>query len=202
MAEAREVSGGIRSMALHKEALAVPIGSAVPLPGADYYSLVDAIVEVAEEIIRPRGRVIDLAIENGDLGSVLLRRHWDLCPHVAICSSQDAAMDALDKHRLEVHLGMLDIRELDLEERFPEVHADMIIAPGCLSGMSRPRMEDVLVKCRHQLGKEGALVVVEWSGLADGTLSENWETVLEENGFSRVEMIWNSEGRAAWMARK
>jgi hypothetical protein len=202
MAEAREVSGGIRSMALHKEALAVPMGSAVPLSGADYYSLIDAIVEIGEEVIRPCGRVIDLAMENGDLGSVLLRKHWDLNSHVAICSSQDAAMDALDKHRLEVHLGMLDIRELDLEVGFPEVHADMIIAPGCLSMMSRHRMEDVLMKCRRQIGREGALVIVEWSGLADGTLGENWETILEENGFSRVEMVWNSEGRAAWMARR
>jgi hypothetical protein len=189
-------------MALHKDALAAPNGSAVPESGAGYYSLAEAILEAADEIVRPRGRVIDLAVENGDLGSLLLRRHWDLCPHVGICSSPEAAMDALDKHRLEVHLGMLDIRELDLEERFPQVHADLIIAPGCLSGLGNHRLEEVLSMCRHQIGNHGALVVIEWMPSAEAAIDETWETVLEENGFCRVEQIWSADGRAAWVARR
>jgi hypothetical protein len=202
MAEARENSGMIRSMALHKDALAAPKGSAVPESGADYYALVAAITEAADEFIQPRGRVIDLAIENGDLGSHLLKKHWDLCAHVGICSSQKAAMEALDKHRLEVHLGMLDIRELDLEERFPQVHADMIIAPGCLAELDRHRLREVLSMCRHQIGSAGALVVIEWSPAAEAALDEAWETVLEENGFSQVEQIWNADGRSAWVAHR
>lgn len=202
MAEAREISGEVRRIALHKNALAVPLGSAVPELGASYYSLVNAIVDISEEVVRPRGRIIDLAIENGDLGGRLLRRHWDLCPHVAICSTQEAAMDALDRHRLEVHLGMLDIRELNLEERFPEVHADLIIAPGCFSGLDRFRRNEVLAKSRHQIGRHGALIVIEWTGLEYGeTNEEPWQSILEDSGFSQVEMIWSADGRAAWVAR-
>ncbi|MEI6797131.1 MAG: hypothetical protein WCK39_09740 [Methanomassiliicoccales archaeon] len=201
MAEAREISGSNRSIALHKDALAVPIGSAVPESGAAYHSLVNAIIEVGDEVVRPRGRIIDLAVENGDLGGHLLRRHWDLCPHVAICSTQDAAMDALDRHRLEVHLGMLDIRELDLAQRFPEVHADLIIAPGCLSGLDHSRREEVLAKCHHQVGRQGALIVIEWMGMEEVGLTEDWHSLLEDNGFSKVESIWSADGRAAWVAR-
>jgi hypothetical protein len=201
MAEAREISGSIRSIALHKDALAGPVGSAVPEPGAAYYSLVNAILEIGDEVVRPRGRIIDLAAENGDLGGHLLRRHWDLCPHISICSTQEAAMDALDRRRLEVHLGMLDIRELDLAERFPEVHADLIIAPGCLSGLDHSRRVEVLAKCRHQIGRQGALVVIEWMGLEEVGLTEDWQSLLEENGFANVEAIWSADGRAAWVAR-
>ena len=110
-------------------------------------------------------------------------------------------MDALDRRRLEVHLGMLDIRELDLAERFPEVHADLIIAPGCLSGLDRSRREEILAKCRHQIGRQGALVVIEWMGMEEVGLTEDWQSLLEENGFSNVEAIWSADGRAAWVAR-
>jgi hypothetical protein len=197
------MSGFSRSATLHEEALAVPHGSAVPLSGAAYYSLMDAISDVAAEALPPRGRLLDLAAENGDLGGGLVKQNWDLCAHVVVCSSQKASMDELDKHRLEVHLGMLEICQMDLEERFPEIHADLVIAPGCLSALTSARREEVLSKVRRQIGRQGTLLVIERDAPHDGSLDHcDWAHLLADNGFGRTKKIWSRDGHAAWVARR
>jgi hypothetical protein len=188
------------SMPSHMSAHAAPQDAAIHMGSSEYYSLQRSIFEVGAPFVTPRSRVLDLSCRDGGWLSPFVEKFEDLGHFIGVTNDEDEAYSCLDRFRMRVRLGIVEIATLDLEERFPEISSNLTISVNKLSELSALRQEEVLGKVRKRLEKGGAFILVE--KVKSARDAESWENTLKAAGFRMPSRFWSKNGFVAWMAMK
>ena len=210
MAEAKSEELPFAAEALHNDALAAPHDVALEEGEAGYYGLSREIQRIGRSCLVPGSRVVDLRC---DLRIVkpLIEDNEDLCRFTLISPDDRSGFQCFHEMRTRVRLGFVDTACLDLSERFPEVSARMFIAMGALGQLSERRREEVAESLHRRLERNGTGVIVEMIS-ADAGLGARWnrrlwsavewEALLRNAGFGKVERLWTDGQRMAWSIGK
>jgi hypothetical protein len=100
---------------------------------------------------------------------------------------------------------------LDLEERFPEISARMVLALGALGDLTEKRRVEILESMHRRLERNGTGVIMETveTGIAPGLRRKRplwsaaeWEAVFKHAGFRSVQRLWTDGDRMAWSVKK
>jgi hypothetical protein len=217
MAEAKSEMLPFAADALHNNALAASHDAVSIEGGADYYGLRQVILEIGRSCLTPGSRVVDLRCDLETLMPLVLE-HEDLCKFVVLSPTEGESWACFDRLRTRVGLGFMDVAQLDLRERFPEVSAMMILALEAFSDLSVTRRLEVAERMRRRLERNGAGIVMERvegedvpSHLGPDPTTRRkrrawsvveWEAFFMGAGFSSVTRIWSDDDRMAWMLRK
>ena len=132
--------------------------------------------------------------------SPFINEFEDLSHFIGVTNDDDEAYSCMDRFRMRVRLGIVEIANLDLEERFPEISSNLTISVNKLGSLTHLRQEEVLGKIRKHLERGGAFILVE--KVRNAKDAESWENVLRASGFRQPARFWSKNGFVAWMAMK
>ena len=231
MAEARTEMMPMPAIALRTKTNAMPSKTAMMRGSSEYYSLRATILDVGKAFLEPQGRVLDLNCADGRWSEPLVQFFGTSQRFIALSSDMEDAYSCLDRFRLQVRLGEMEVGTLDLGERFPEISARLTISVNGLGALSNVRRREVLGMIRTCLERKGAFLIIERvetmeerlaalhpahaeMALGDRTgrqdmdkpsrlwSAAHWEEELREAGFQRIERIWASGHYMGWLASK
>jgi hypothetical protein len=200
MAGANLVMNDKSSMPTHMSGHIATEDAAIHMGSSEYYSLQRSIFEAGAPFVTPRSRVIDLACNDGSWLSPFVEKFEDLSHFIGVTNDDDEAYSCLDRFRMRVRLGIVEIASLDLEERFPEVSSKLTISVNKLGMLTPVRQEEVLGKVRKYLERGGAFILVE--KVKNAKEAESWENTLRAVGFNQPARFWSKNGFVAWMATR
>ncbi len=182
----------LSTMAPHTTALAAN-AAALERGTPEYYSLQEALAFAAEEFMTHGGRVVDLACSGGEWITPMLTKASGMCQFVALDNDASSVEACVDRHKMLVHLGLVQAGQMDLEERFPETASRLTISILGLERLSELRKAEVLGLVRKHLERGGAFILMERT-------SGDWEIMLRYSGFREVRRLWRKGHFAAWLA--
>lgn len=210
MAEAKKQDLPFAADALHTDALAAPIDAAFKEGEAGYYGLSQEIQRIGRACLTPGARVVDLRC---DLNVImpLIEENEDLCRFTLLSPDEAEGFRCFDKMRTRVRLGFVDAATVDLEERFPEISARMVLALGALGDLPEKRRMEIAESMHRRLERNGTGVIMETieEGIAGGRgrkrrlwSAAEWESLFVHAGFRNVQRLWSDGGRMAWSVKK
>ncbi len=231
MAEARTEMMPMPAIALRTKTNAMPSKTAMMRGSSEYYSLRATILDVGKAFLEPQGRVLDLNCADGCWSEPLIQHFGFSQKFIALSSNADDVNACLDRFRLRVRLGEMEVGTLDIKERFPKIASQLIISVNGLGVLSNVRRQEVLGMIRTCLERKGAFLMIErvetmeerLAALlpthADMALDDragrkgremparllsatHWEEELREAGFRRIERLWTSGPYVGWLASK
>jgi hypothetical protein len=232
VAEARTEMMPIPAIALRTKTNATPSMMAMMRGSSEYYSLRATILDVGRRFLDPQCRVVDLACADGCWSEPLVQHLGCSQRFIALTNSPEDAEACLGRFRMCVRLGHVEVGQLDLNERFPDVASRLTISVNGLGRLKAERRSEVLGLVRKHLERKGAFLLVEKVETLDerlmalmpshhGELSQmeeterfarafsrrrlsagQWEEELNEAGFDKVERVWSSGQYIAWLATK
>ncbi len=200
MAGANLVMNEKSSMPSHISGRIATQDAVIHVGSSEYYSLQRSIFEAGAPFVTPRSRVVDLACKDGSWLSPFVEKFEDLGHFIGVTNDEDEAYSCMDRFRIRVQLGIVEIATLDLEERFPEISSRLTISINRLGKLSPVRQEEVLGKIRKYLERGGAFILVE--KVSNAMEAESWENVLRAAGFMQPARFWSKNGFVAWMAMR
>lgn len=200
MAGANLVLNQKSSLPSHMSAHVSEQDAALHMGSSEYYSLQRSIFDAAFPSVTPRCKVVDLACSNGDWLAPFVERFEDLCHFVAVDDGEGATYSCLDRFRMRVRLGFVEICQIDLAERFPETLSRVTISVMAIGRLSHERQSEVLQQTHRFLERGGAFVMAE--KVSSSLDIEHWERSLKEAGFRTVRKLWSKGGVVAWIASK
>jgi ubiquinone/menaquinone biosynthesis C-methylase UbiE len=200
MAGANLVLNQKSSMPSHMSAHVAEQDAALHMGSSEYYSLQRSIFDAAFPFVTPRCKVVDLACSRGDWLAPIVERFEDLCHFVAVDARADTTYSCLDRFRMRVRLGFVEICQMDLAERFPETCSRVTISVMGIGRLSHERQSEVLQQTRRFLERGGAFIMAE--RVSSSSDIEHWERSLNEAGFRSVRKLWSKGGVMAWIASK
>lgn len=200
MAEANLALNEESSMPSHMSGHVATEEAAIHIGSSEYYSLQRSMFEVGAPFVTPRSRVVDLNCIDGSWLSPFVQDFEDLSHFIGITNDDEEAYSCLDRFRMRVRLGIVEIANLDLEERFPEISSRLTISVNRLGGLETHRQEEVLAKIRRYLERGGAFILVE--RVKSSREAESWENTLRVAGFRQPARFWSKNGFVAWIALK
>jgi hypothetical protein len=181
-------------MAPHTTALAAH-AAAFERGTPDYYSLQEALASAAEEFTTHGGRVVDLSCSGGEWIAPMLANVSGMCQFIALDDVAASVEACMDRHKMLVHLGLVQPAQMDLEERFPETASRLTVSVLGMERLSEIRKAEVLDLVRMHLERGGAFILMERA-------SGDWEIMLRYSGFREVRRIWRKGQFALWLAIK
>ncbi len=200
MAEANLALNEKSSMPSHMSGHVATEEAAIHIGSSEYYSLQRSMFEVGAPFVTPRSRVVDLNCIDGSWLSPFVQDFEDLSHFIGITNDDEDAYSCLDRFRMRVRLGIVEIANLDLEERFPEISSRLTISVNRLAELEPLRQEEVLAKIRKYLERGGAFILVE--KVKSSREAESWENTLKAAGFRQPARFWSKNGFVAWIALK
>ena len=200
MAGANLVLSEKSSMPSQMSAHVAPQDATIHMGSSEYYSLQRSIFEAGLPFVKPRSRVVDLSCTDGAWLSPFIEKFEDLGHFIGITNDEKEAYSCMDRFRMRIRLGIVEIASLDLEERFPEISSNLTISVNKLGVLSSLRQEEVLGKIRKYLERGGAFILVE--KVKSTSEAQAWENTLKAAGFRQPSRFWSKNGFVAWMAMK
>jgi hypothetical protein len=231
VAEARTEMMPMPAIALRTKTNAMPSKTAMMRGSSEYYSLRATILDVGKAFLEPQGRVLDLNCADGCWSEPLVQHFGFSQRLIALSSNEEDVNACLNRFRLQVRLGEMEVGTLDLGERFPKITSRLIISVNGLGVLSNVRRQEVLGMIRTCLERKGAFLMIErvetveerlaalLPAHADMALEErtgrkdreitsrlwsapHWEEELREAGFRHIDRIWASGPYVGWLASK
>jgi hypothetical protein len=231
VAEARTEMMPMPAIALRTKTNAMPSKTAMMRGSSEYYSLRATILDVGKAFLEPQGRVLDLNCADGCWSEPLVQHFGFSQRFIALSSNEEEVNACLNRFRLQVRLGEMEVGTLDLGERFPKNASRLIISVNGLGVLSNVRRQEVLGMIKTCLERKGAFLMIErvetveerlaalLPAHADMALDErtgrkdreitsrlwsapHWEEELREAGFRRIDRIWASGPYVGWLASK
>jgi SAM-dependent methyltransferase len=200
MAGANSVLNGKSAMSSHMSAHVAADDATIHRGSSEYYSLQRSIFEAGSPFVTPRSRVVDLSCTDGSWLSPFVERFEDLCHFIGVTNVDEDAYACMDRFRIRVRLGIVEIASLDLQERFPDISSRLTIAVNKLGQLEPHRQDEVLGKVRRFLERGGAFILVE--KVSSAAEAETWENTLRAAGFREPTRFWSKNGFVAWITTK
>ena len=120
MAEARTEMMPMPAIALRTKTNAMPSKTAMMRGSSEYYSLRATILDVGRRhSSSPRVAWLDLNCADGCWSEPLIQHFGFSQKFIALSSNADDVNACLDRFRLRVRLGEMEVGTLDIKERFP-----------------------------------------------------------------------------------
>lgn len=232
MAEARTEMMPIPAIALRNKTNAAPSKMAMMRGSSEYYSLRATILDVGRRFLDPQSRVVDLSCADGCWSEPLVQHLGCSQRFIALTGSAEDADACLGRFRMCVRLGHVEVGQMDLNERFPEIASRLTISVNGLGRLKAERRSEVLGLVRKHLERKGAFLMVERAETLDERLTAlmpshhgdpshaeeteriarsfsrrrlsagQWDEELLEAGFDKVERVWSSGPYIAWLATR
>jgi hypothetical protein len=200
MAGANLVLNQKSSMPSHMSAHVAEQDAALHMGSSEYYSLQRSVFDAAFPLVTPRCKIVDLSCSNGDWLAPFVERFEDLCHFVAMDNDEGTTYSCLDRFRMRVRLGFVEICRMDLADRFPETSSRVTISVMGIGRLTQERQSEVLQLTRRFLERGGAFIMAE--KVSCSLDMEHWERSLKDAGFRTVRKLWSKGGVVAWIASK
>jgi len=126
-----------------------------------YETMRRAVFDVACQFARPHTDIVDLGCSRGEAMAPLVNRYGAQCRFVAVETSPPMLAAVRERYKGYVDAGVVDVRDMDLKEEYPPVHASVTLSVLTLCF--------VPIECRQRLVRDafrytalgGALIIVE-----------------------------------------
>ena len=160
MAGANLVMNEKSSMPSHISGRIATQDAVIHVGSSEYYSLQRSIFEAGAPFVTPRSRVVDLACKDGSWLSPFVEKFEDLGHFIGVTNDEDEAYSCMDRFRIRVQLGIVEIATLDLEERFPEISSRLTISIN--------RLGKLLLRTPGRSIGENTKIPGTWRGVHSG----------------------------------